>query len=155
MKSERGRREKRRRREKKGEEGRSGGESAWTSARGAPSSAVGARIGAGHAPSVGRAVPSAANRRRSIEVTGTAAPAVCGSGTGGGARPGPPPVPVTGEGQKGRPDQPLPISFHSLLAAFSSSAISSRNALAVILPSSSFWNSGSLSALLMLFQSGR
>ncbi len=53
------------------------------------------------------------------------------------------------------PDQPLPISFHSFWALFSSSAILSRKALAVTLPSSSFWNSGSLSALLMLFQSGR
>lgn len=79
-------------------------------------------------------------------------------GTGGGARPGPPPAPVIGD--VGRdvtvvPRQLLLCSFHSAWALFSSSAILSRKAFAVVLPSSTFWNSGSLSALLMVFQSGR
>lgn len=61
-----------------------------------------------------------------------------------------------GPHHRGRPTagQRLPIYLHSLLAALGSSAMSSVNALAVILPRSGFWNSGSLSALLMLFQSG-
>lgn len=124
---------------------------------GRPSSAVGAGIGAAYSPSVGLAVPSAANRLRSTEATGPvpASPAVHGRGPAAERDPDRRRFPSSGEGQKGWPDQPLPISFHSLLAAFSSSAILSRNALAVVLPSSSFWNSGSLSALLMLFQSGR
>lgn len=53
-----------------------------------------------------------------------------------------------------RPGRRLPIYLHSLLAAFSSSAMSSVNALAVILLRSVFWNSGSSSALLTLLQSG-
>lgn len=53
------------------------------------------------------------------------------------------------------PCQLLPCSFHSAWALFSSSAILSRKAFAVVLPSSTFWNSGSLSALLTVFQSGR
>lgn len=53
------------------------------------------------------------------------------------------------------PCQLLLCSFHSAWALFSSSAILSRKAFAVVLPSSTFWNSGSLSALLMVFQSGR
>ncbi|EST22473.1 hypothetical protein M877_29475 [Streptomyces niveus NCIMB 11891] len=48
--------------------------------------------------------------------------------------------PTIGDGR--RPAQRLPICLHSLLAALGSSAMSSVNALAVILPRSGFWNSG-------------